>query len=484
MADLRILVIGDVLLDRDVEGRVARVAPDAPVPVVDVERVVVRPGGAALAAALLARPGIEVWLAAATADDAAGRRLLGGLVGRVRLVPTLTVPATRTVNRIRSAGQSLLRVDEPAAGLDPGTPMDPKPLWTAIAAADAVLVADYGAGVTGHLLVREAIAHRPPGTPVVWDPHPRGHGPVAGCTVVTPNLAEAQLLAATAGPVPAGRRDCAPDRTAAVLRELWQVPAVAVTAGSTGVFCALAGSPPLFVPTPLQCPGDPVGAGDRFAGSTAAALAAGAVISEAVGAAVHDVAAWLCSGGVAGAAFGRPGSTAAHPAPAAGHAGPATGHDAEGTGLARAVRLAERVRAAGGTVVATGGCFELLHAGHVESLQAARRLGDCLVVLLNSDRSIRRIKGPDRPVNREQDRRRVLEALDCVDVVALFDDDTPIRALQELRPQVWAKGGDYASASLPEADLLPEWGGRVVVLPYLDGRSTTTILDRLKESRR
>lgn len=468
---MRILVIGDLLLDRDVEGLVDRVAPDAPVPVVDVQRVVERPGGAALAAALLARAGIEVWLAAATADDAAGRRLRDGLAGRVRPVPLLTVPATRAVNRIRSAGQSLLRLDEPGTDVRPGTGLDPGPLGRAVAAADAVLVADYGAGITGHPLVRRALAQRPSGTPVVWDPHPRGRSPVAGCTVVTPNLAEAErFLAATGTPPPRQ----APDRIAAMLRERWQVPAVVVTAGSTGVFCALSGSPPLFVPTPSQCPGDPVGAGDRLAGTIAAQLAAGAVISEAVEAAVDDVAGWLWSGGAATAGFDH----------VADQPGEPVGRDDEDpTGLRRALCLAASVQGAGGTVVATGGCFDLLHAGHVESLQAARRLGDCLVVLLNSDRSVRRLKGPGRPVNCERDRRRVLEALACVDVVALFDEGTPTRVLRELRPQVWAKGGDYASVSLPEAEVVPEWGGRAVVLPYLGGRSTTTMLERDKESR-
>lgn len=477
---MRIVVVGDVLLDRDVEGRVSRVAPDAPVPVVDVQRVVERPGGAGLAASLLSRNGIEIALVTVSGDDAAGRRLRDGLAGRVRWVSIGTVSGTRTVSRVRSLGQSLLRMDEPVPELDPGNPVDPEPLRAAIAGADAVLVSDYGAGLTGHPQVRQAIRRRRGRVPVVWDPHPRGHPPLPGCAVVTPNLTEAALLAKDAGAREA-------DELAGVLRALWQSQAVVVTAGQTGVFCALSGSPPLFVPAPSQCPGDPVGAGDRFAGTLTAALAAGAVISEAVAAAVDDVAAWLWSSGVARARFGVPGEPRRpvpeeprHPVPEE----PCQPLTAKGSGdLVGAVRLAGQVRARGGTVVATGGCFDLLHAGHVESLQAARRLGDCLVVLLNSDGSVRRIKGPDRPVNREHDRRRVLEALDCVDAVALFDADTPGQALRELRPHVWAKGGDYASASLPEAQLLPEWGGRVVVLPYLNGRSTTTILDRVKESR-
>ncbi|MGV9251475.1 D-glycero-beta-D-manno-heptose 1-phosphate adenylyltransferase [Streptomyces sp. NPDC003697] len=143
--------------------------------------------------------------------------------------------------------------------------------------------------------------------------------------------------------------------------------------------------------------------------------------------------------------------------------------------------LAAHVRATGGTVVAAGGCFDLLHAGHVGLLQAARRIGDCLVVCVNSDASVRRRKGGGRPVNPLADRVRVLRALACVDAVAVFDEDTPERLLAELRPDVWVKGGDYAGAELPEAALLEEWGGQAVLLPYLDGRSSTAMMARAAE---
>jgi rfaE bifunctional protein nucleotidyltransferase chain/domain len=136
-----------------------------------------------------------------------------------------------------------------------------------------------------------------------------------------------------------------------------------------------------------------------------------------------------------------------------------------------------RVRAAGGTVVATGGCFDLLHAGHVRMLRAARALGDCLIVCLNSDSSVRRVKGSDRPLVPEEDRAAVLGALGCVDAVVLFDERTPEAVLERLRPDVFAKGGDYAVSELPEARLLARWGGRAVILPYVAGRSTTRLIE-------
>ncbi len=222
----------------------------------------------------------------------------------------------------------------------------------------------------------------------------------------------------------------------------------------------LAESPPLLTPAPHASTGDPCGAGDRFAGTLALALACGAVITEAVGEAVLDVAAWLDAGGVA--ALEAPVPDAPPPGPVA--------------------DVVERVRARGGTVVATGGCFDVLHAGHVACLEAARRLGDCLVVLLNSDASVTGLKGPERPVHTEEDRARVLLGLGCVDAVVVFDEDSPHAALERLRPDVWAKGGDYAAATLPEAPLVRSWGGRVVLLPYLPGRSTTRILEKRRAS--
>jgi D-beta-D-heptose 7-phosphate kinase / D-beta-D-heptose 1-phosphate adenosyltransferase len=144
-----------------------------------------------------------------------------------------------------------------------------------------------------------------------------------------------------------------------------------------------------------------------------------------------------------------------------------------------ALAVAERVRRAGGTVVATGGCFDLVHAGHVASLSAARSLGDCLVVLLNSDASVRRLKGPTRPVVGEGDRAALLRALRPVDAVLVFDEDTPVEALRRLRPDVFAKGADYDPATLPEAEVMRALGGRVEALPFIPGRSTTRLIQEV-----
>jgi rfaE bifunctional protein nucleotidyltransferase chain/domain len=140
------------------------------------------------------------------------------------------------------------------------------------------------------------------------------------------------------------------------------------------------------------------------------------------------------------------------------------------------------LRAAGGTVVATGGCFDLLHAGHLRSLRAARRHGDALVVCLNSDASVRRLKGPERPLMSQEDRVELLLALDCVDAVVVFDEDSPAQVLDRLRPDIWVKGGDYIAELLPEYETVARWGGRCVTVPLYPGRSTTSLaaaLDRI-----
>ncbi|MFE7856899.1 D-glycero-beta-D-manno-heptose 1-phosphate adenylyltransferase [Streptomyces sp. NPDC057403] len=240
----------------------------------------------------------------------------------------------------------------------------------------------------------------------------------------------------------------------------WRVGAVAVTLGGRGALLSH-GETPLLVPSPVSAEGDACGAGDRFAAAAAGLLADGELTETAVRGAVHAATRYVAEGGVRSVLVDA-----------------AAEESREDEPTDDALQAAARVRAAGGTVVAAGGCFDLLHAGHVALLQAARRTGDCLVVCVNSDASVRRRKGDGRPLVPEADRIRVLRALECVDAVAVFDEDTPERLLAELRPHIWAKGGDYARTRLPEASLVESWGGQVVLFPYLDGRSTTGLAQR------
>ncbi|WP_078843300.1 D-glycero-beta-D-manno-heptose 1-phosphate adenylyltransferase [Streptomyces albus] len=582
-----LVVVGDVLLDRDIDGTAERLAPDAPAPVVDVAGDRSRPGGAGLAAVLAAADGREVVLVTALGDDPASRTVRAALSPRVRLVELPLHGTLPEKIRVRADGRPLVRIDR--GGGSPGEPDDA--VRAALRGAGAVLVADYGRGTA--TAVRRYLAEAARRVPLVWDPHPRGDEPVPGARLATPNAAEARALvpggppdpgpgarpsactgteAGGAGPgaggggepgpvpgagpatpnaaearalVPGGPPDPGPgarptaltctesdgadrtgaalaggaagsrgadgsdtgpgpaesaagwtagrdtagnaaghdatDRTAtatgapgddslrahgirgARLAERWRAATVAVTLGARGALLTRPGSDsPMLVPAPQASGGDPCGAGDRFAAAAAAALADGALPEEAVQRAVAEAAAFVAAGGAGNPALWRGRPSAAHR--------PAGPEDP--------FALAEAVRARGGTVVATGGCFDLLHAGHVGLLENARRVGDCLIVCVNSDDSARRLKGPGRPFNHQADRVRVLAGLGCVDAVAVFDEDTPEELLRALRPDIWVKGGDYSVDALPEAPVLRQWGGQALVLPYLDGRSTTEIARR------
>ena len=446
MSDELLVIVGDTLLDRDVDGTVRRIAPDAPAPVLDEESTTDRPGGAGLAALLAARAGGRVALVTALASDPAAARILELLTEAgvdVYALPS-TVPTPEKI-RLRAGGQVLVRLDR---GGEPAVPPDaPAAALDVIGRASAVLVSDYGRGVARQPALRTALERTR--APIVWDPHPRGPAPVPNVRLVTPNASEARAMSGDAG---GGTALASAERAGFRLRQHWRAGAVAVTVGSAGAVLCHGGSTPLVIPAPDVPDGDTCGAGDRFASTAALALSRGALVSEAVRDAVAAASAYVAAGGAAGAFAPAPGAPVARRPRDAG-------------------TIADEVRARGGTVVATGGCFDLLHTGHLATLRAARKLGDCLIVCLNSDSSVSALKGPDRPLTAQQDRAALLSALDCVDAVVIFDEPTPEAVLTWLRPDVWVKGGDYTDP--PEAELVRRWGGQCVIVPYVDGRSTT-----------
>jgi D-beta-D-heptose 7-phosphate kinase / D-beta-D-heptose 1-phosphate adenosyltransferase len=431
-----LLVVGDAMLDRDVLGRTERLCPEGPVPVLDEDSSRTSPGGAALAAGLLARDGHDVVLLTAIACDEAGCELADLLADAgVTVVNVGLDGRTPEKIRLRAGAHMLCRLDRGGGRPQPRAGCARR----LVREAAAVLVADYGGGLTSLPDVREPLAAA---ALVVWDPHPRGATPVPGASLVTPNEGEARRVV----------HEASPEALADALRRHWRAHAVCVTRGERGAILAVEATTALTVPV-VPVAGDPCGAGDRFASSAAALLADGIPLPAAVQAATAEASAFVADGGWHG---GR------HRAE--------SGEDP--------VALVAQVRARGGTVVATGGCFDLLHAGHVAMLEAARRLGDCLVVCLNSDSSVRRLKGSDRPLVGEDDRAAVLRSLACVDAVALFDEDTPVELLRRLRPDVFVKGADYDAARLPEADVMAELGGRVATVPYVPGHSTSSLIEK------
>ncbi|MFC5142072.1 PfkB family carbohydrate kinase [Actinomycetospora rhizophila] len=449
-----IVVVGDCLRDVDIVGAVERLCPDAPAPVLAAADRRERPGGAGLTALLAARstPRPVRLVTALGADADAMRSLLSG----VDVVAVSAEGTTPTKTRMLADDRVLLRVDD--GGLSPGAAG--QEVADAIAGAGVVLVSDYGRGMTADPVVRDALTEAAARVPVVWDPHPNGAPPVPGATVVTPNMSEARsYVSELRGYSTEVRSRGFPHEPAALgdaLREHWGVDAVAVTAGRDGAVLRSATGTSV---TPAQpaTGGDPCGAGDRFAASVVVALAEGAAVDDAVRRGVADAAAFVAAGGAAGLDSEEP---APEPEP----------------------DVVAAARARGATVVATGGCFDLLHAGHARTLAAARRLAGedgVLVVCLNSDASVRRLKGPDRPVVAEADRAEMLAALASVDAVEVFDEDDPRAVLDRLRPDVWVKGGDYATDELLETPLVRSWGGEVVAVPYHAGRSSTRLLARL-----
>lgn len=476
---MNLVVVGDSLLDVDVLGAVSRVCPDAPAPVLDEHGRQVRAGGAGLAACLAAGGGVPVTLVTALGDDDEAA-LLREQLSCVRVVAGPAGGPTAVKTRLRASGVTLARIDR----CRPARPTVTDAMLAAVEAADAVLVSDYGRGLTRDRRLRGVLERLAGLVPVVWDPHPRGTAPVRGVAVATPNEAEARQLSGG----PAGGGLAAAAAAATVLRSRWLARAVVVTAGARGTVLD-DGLTRLHLPAPAVAVTDPCGAGDRFAATVAVRLLHGEVLTVAVGRAMAEAASFLADGGAG--AIGR-----AHPEPAElglaelglaqpGPAGPPVPIELDpapsGAAFTAAIARAEAVRSGGGTVVATGGCFDLLHTGHTRTLAAARQLGDHLIVCLNSDDSVARLKGPNRPINGQADRAELLRSLGCVDDVVIFDDDGPERMLELLRPQVWVKGGDYTADTLPEAALVRSWGGAVVVLPYQDGRSTTRLAHALTE---
>jgi len=355
----------------------------------------------------------------------------------VRVVPLPLTGVLQEKTRVVADGSTLLRLDTPAPVPGPAG----REAADVIHGAGTLLVSNYGQGTTASRAIRSALAERARRVPLVWDPHLRGTKPVPGTLLATPNEPEA---AAAVGRSPGGRsssgrfqRGGSPgaalrDAAAAADRLLtrWPAQAVAVTRGARGALLARRDQPPLAIPAPPTGDGDPCGAGDMFAVAAATALGGGALVSEAVTWAVDAASRYVAAGG-ASRLGQEPG---VRTSVETGRQEPAAGRRRDGARAGLPPR---------GVLVAAGGCFDVLHAGHVSMLRTARAPGDGLLVCINSDASVRRLKGPGRPLNPAADRAAVLRALDCVDDVIIFEEDTPERLLGELRPDIWVKGGDY-----------------------------------------
>ncbi len=461
-----VLVIGDVMLDRYWHGATSRISPEAPVPVVHVQQAEERPGGAgnvALNIAALQAHGTVIGL---TGNDEAADSLTRSLEAagvRCRFQRLDGIP-TVTKLRVISRHQQLIRLDfeDGFENFDGGGLVGL--FKESLAACGAVVISDYGKGTLQPL--RELIeAARAAGKPVLVDPKRNDFSVYAGATLITPNLNEFEAVVGRC------RSEAELVEKGAELIERHALGALLVTRGEQGMTLLRAGQPELHLPAQAREVFDVTGAGDTVIAVLAAALAAGEGLAEAT--ALANIAA-----GIVVAKLG----TATASVPEIRRA--LAGRREAGYGAMTEEQLliaVEEARAQGERIVMTNGCFDILHAGHVGYLAEARKLGDRLIIAVNDDDSVRRLKGEGRPINPADRRMTVLAALESVDWVVPFSEDTPERLICAVKPDVLVKGGDYTPEQIAGHDCVVAAGGEVKVLGFEDGVSTTRIIEAIRQ---
>lgn len=463
----RLLVVGDVMLDRYWHGGTSRISPEAPVPVVHVNGADDRPGGAANVALNIAALGGHAGLAGLVGDDANADLLTTCLEDSgvsTHFQRSADIP-TITKLRVMSRNQQLIRLDFEEGLGEVDTRGLSAQVETALADVDLVILSDYGKGTLSR--VGELIEMvRATGKRVLVDPKGSDFGRYRGASVITPNLTEFEAVVGHC------RNDVELAERGEALRAELELEALLVTRSEKGMTLIREGHAPLHLPTRAREVFDVTGAGDTVIGVLGLALAAGHGFPEAM----------TLANLAAGLVVAKPGTatlsiaelyTALH------------GDKLAEFGVIGEAPLVEAVRAAqarGERVVMTNGCFDILHAGHVAYLEHARELGDRLIVAVNDDASIGRLKGPKRPINPLARRMQVLSGLGAVDWVVPFSEDTPQRLIEAVLPDILVKGGDYRAEQIAGGEAVRANGGEVTVLGFEDGVSTTamisTILDR------
>jgi len=460
----RILVVGDVMLDRYWSGATERISPEAPVPVVHVGASEERPGGAANVAGNLATLGAEPTLLGLVGVDPEGRRLAELLadftIGNA-LVSRKDAPTVAKL-RVLARHQQLVRLDfERGFGASAAQAVAEQ-FEASLTGFDVIIASDYAKGTLAEA-PRLISAARKAGIPLLVDPKDRDFSRYKGAWALTPNRGEFEAVAGAC----ANAAELA-ERGERLRREL-DLTALLVTRGPEGMTLLAAGREPLHLPTEAREVADVTGAGDTVIAAFAAAIAAGHESDAA--AALANVA--------AGIVVGQVGAASVSPVELklAAHA-----HGRGPVDEATLAALVEHARSRGERIVMTNGCFDLLHAGHVRYLAAARALGDRLIVALNDDASVRRLKGDTRPLTPLADRASVLAGLADVDWVVPFSEDTPARLIGNVLPDVLVKGGDYRPQDIAGGEAVRKAGGEVQVLPLLEGRSTSSLIQRIRET--
>jgi D-beta-D-heptose 7-phosphate kinase / D-beta-D-heptose 1-phosphate adenosyltransferase len=469
-AALRILVIGDVMLDRSIWGHVDRISPEAPVPVLRSVRTTSAPGGAANVAMNLVGLGVKAAQAGFWGNDAEMRELSALLSPAGVDFSGMIVSAHSTISKTRivSRNQQLLRLDVESA--DPRPAAEQQALLERglqlVRTADAVILSDYAKGALSPQLCKAVIAlARERGIPVLVDPKDRDFMKYAGATTICPNLQELGLVTGVDS-------NNLPELLAAGQRLVSQlgIDYMTVTMSEKGIRVLYPDS--IFhSPTRAREVFDVTGAGDTVIATLAASLASGLDAETAVS--LANMAAGIVVAKTGTAPISRNELVAEFTA--------STQMKAPDKILDMQhllVRLAEW-RANGNRIVFTNGCFDILHVGHITLLEQCREFGDKVVIGVNSDASVRRLKGPTRPVVGENERARILAALGSTDAVIIFDEPTPLELIRYVRPDVLVKGGDYTTSTIVGADDVVTWGGRVEIVPTVNGASTTNTIRKM-----
>ncbi len=464
-----VLAVGDLMLDRFVSGKVDRISPEAPIPVLAVDRETVMPGGVGNVVSNIRALGGEAHLIAVVGDDAEAdflARLLGPDkdAGFVRDSSRPTAVKTRFI----AGGQQLLRAD-----YELSRPISPKveerildEIEKRLHGAGVLVLSDYGKGVLTDHVIRHAIASaKSLGIPVIVDPKGSDYSRYRGASVVTPNLKE--LEEAAGGFL--GQGDAKLEEAARGVLGKSGVLAMVATRGGEGLSVIRMDADAVHVRARAREVFDVSGAGDTVVATLALALATGSELPAA--AALANLAASIVVGKVGTASV-----TAEELRMGADEAGRVG--DKLKSGLALKDQV-ERWRRRHLTVGFTNGCFDLLHPGHLSLIRQARSACDRLVVGLNSDASVRRLKGPTRPVSNQAARAEVLSAIADIDAVAIFEEDTPISLIEAIRPDVLVKGADYTIDKIVGADLVQSYGGHVIRAKLEDGHSTTAVIAKM-----
>ena len=460
-----VLVVGDVMLDRYWHGATNRISPEAPVPVVKVEQIEDRPGGAANVALNIAALGAPAWLVGVTGQDEAADSLAERLhaAGVDAHFQRIASQPTIVKLRVMSRHQQLLRLDFEEPFTTDGTAL----LADVTALLDKVrvlILSDYGKGaLPNHQALIQAARAR--NIAVLADPKGKDFSIYRGASLITPNLAEFEAVV--------GRCSDEAELVAKGLKLLAELElgALLVTRGEHGMTLLRQGFPALHLPARAREVFDVTGAGDTVISTLATALAAGEELPQAV--ALANLAAGIVVGKLGTATVSAPELRRAVQREQGVGRGVMT--------LDQLLPVLEDARAHGEKVVFTNGCFDILHAGHVAYLEQARAQGDRLVVAINDDASVARLKGPGRPINSVDRRMAVLAGLGAVDWVVSFAEDTPEALLEKVRPDVLVKGGDYGLDGVVGADIVLAYGGDVKVLNFVDSCSTTAIVEKIRE---